>query len=107
MLNLVIQGNIDITVAIHDHIQESANHLMKFSTNQSLSLGVHVKKEHKTQYSVALTGDGKSCTSNSADLYKAITDAFGKMETVFAKDKSVKLSRRNHPEQIDLTYDEE
>lgn len=107
MLNVISQGNIEITEAIHAHITECANQLMKYSTTQVLSLGVHVKKEHKTQYSVAITGDGKSCTANAADLYKAISDAFDKMETVFAKDKSVKLSRRNNPEHIDLPLEEE
>ncbi|WPK18871.1 hypothetical protein [Salmonella phage SD-6_S16] len=40
----------------------------------------------------------------------AIGDSFEKMETVFSKDKSIKLHRRNHPEHPvldDLTENEE
>lgn len=107
MLNVISQGNIEITPAIHAHIESESEQLMKYSTERVLSITVHVKKEHKTQYSVTITGNGKSSTANAADLYKAITDAFGKLETVFAKDKGVKLTRRNNPEQLDLTEDEE
>ncbi|WPK20565.1 hypothetical protein [Salmonella phage SD-15_S21] len=52
----------------------------------------------------------KSVTADAADLYKAIGDSFEKMETVFSKDKSIKLHRRNHPEHPvldDLTENEE
>lgn len=110
MLNLVIQGNVDITPAINDAIHDEANVLMKFSTDSVLNIGVHVKKEHKTQYTVTLTSGGKSTTANAADLYKAISDSFQKLGTVLGKEKSVKLHRRNHPTpavQEDLTEDEE
>lgn len=110
MLNLNIQGNVEITQAINDSIHAEANALMKFSDSTVLDIGVHVKKEHKTQYAVTLTAGSKSVTADDADLYKAIGDSFEKMETVLGKDKSIKLHRRNHPEhpvQEDLTEDEE
>lgn len=110
MLNLNIQGNVEITQAINDSIHAEANALIKFSDSTVLNIGVHVKKEHKTQYAVTLTSGGKSVTANAADLYKAIADSFQKLETVFSKGKSIKLHRRNHPEhpvQEDLTEDEE
>lgn len=110
MLDLVIQGNVDITPAINDAIHTEANALTKFSDSSVLYIGVHVKKEHKNQYSVTLTSGGKIVTADDADLYKAIGDSFEKMETVLGKDKSIKLHRRNHPEhpvQEDLTEDEE
>ncbi|EON7637268.1 HPF/RaiA family ribosome-associated protein [Escherichia coli] len=110
MLNLVIQGNVDITPAIHDAIHQEANTLNKFSDSSVLNIGVHVKKEHKTQYAVTLTSGGKSVTADDADLYKAIVDSFEKMETVFSKDKSIKLHHRNHPDRpvvVDVTDEEE
>lgn len=110
MLNVNVQGNVEITNAIHEHILAEADHLEKYSTDKVLELDVHVKKEHKTQYTVTIVGNGKSSTANAADLYKAITDSFGKMDKVLGKDKSVKISRRNnpvHPVEIDLTEDEE
>ncbi|WOL22714.1 hypothetical protein [Escherichia phage vB_EcoM_JNE01] len=108
MLNFVIQGNVDVTPAIHDAIRDEATVLSKFSDASVLNLGVHLKKEHKTQYTVTLTSNGKSVTANAADLYKAISDSFEKMEVVLGKDKSIKLHRRNHPTRpLDLTEDEE
>lgn len=110
MLKLNIFGNVDITPAIQDAIHNDAQCLDKFLTSTVLNIDVHVKKEHKTQFAVALTTGGKSVTANAADLYKAITDSFQKLETVLGKDKSVMLHRRKHavvPVQEDLTEDEE
>ncbi|AXC36837.1 ribosomal subunit interface protein [Escherichia coli] len=110
MLNLNIQGNVDITPAIQDAIYNEAKSLDKYRTSSVLDIGVHVKKEHKTQYAVTLTAGSKSVTADDADLYKAIVESFDKMETVFSKDKSIKLHRRNHPEHPvldDLTENEE
>ncbi|MDI1114545.1 HPF/RaiA family ribosome-associated protein [Escherichia coli] len=110
MLKLNIQGNVDFTLAIQDAIYDGAKCLEKFRTSTVMDIEVHVKKEHKSQYSVTLTSGSKSVTADAADLYKAIGDSFEKMETVFSKDKSIKLHRRNHPEHPvldDLTENEE
>lgn len=105
MVNVNINGNIEVTEAIQEHIQHYADKLEKFNTGKAITVEVHLKKVHKTQFSAVLTASGKSSTSNSEDMYQAITSAFEKMETILSKDKGIKLHKRTV--QVDFTPEEE
>lgn len=104
MVSTNINGNIEVTDAIEQHIQHHADKLQKFGV---LGVEVHLKKLHKTQFSAVLVVCGKSATANSENMYTAITNAFDKIETVLSKDKNITLSKRNQPVHFDLTEDEE
>lgn len=104
MVSFNINGNIEVTEAISQHVEHYADKLQKFGVR---GVEVHLKKVHKTQFSAVLVVCGKSATANSENMYTAITNAFEKIEAVLSKDKNITLSKRNQPVHFDLTEDDE
>lgn len=104
MVSVNINGNIDVTPAIEEHVQHNVDKLQKFSVQ---TVEVHLKKVHKTQFSAVIVCSGKSSTANSENMYTAITNAFDKIETVLSKEKGMKMTKRHQTVDLDLTEDEE
>lgn len=96
-----------VTPALEEHVYHCASKLDKYDPDAALALDVTLTVEGKDKFDVSVKVRGQSISGEclSDDMYASITVAFENVETMLARRKGKKLSKRK--DKIEFTDAEE